>query len=681
MMKINFIIYRYSLSAKAQKSMPASLILMIMLLLVVVNGTAQQIQYNDTRATVILPNITQTQRPGDGTVSTDTKTFCSDDNYFFISSSATGRKVNHDYSAYLQFSLAAIPEGAIIDTVDLMIYLSTVKNTSSVFEQGVNLYELSAPRNNQVINIADSSSIALSLISKNDIDKAIHLRPDITNGATWVSERKGNFYCILAAEEAETYRYYTERSNYISRQPKLVVSYHMPVSQVRKKSWPQYKYDAQHTAMLRWQSNATATGFRLSNVFTPLVANYIKSDPLLNDDKLVIAYQASAPPMYRLRTLSQQGYLLSETVTDVVGLVKYGPVADRKSNIYCISGNTGGTLNVLRQDYMKVIFTKQLDNSAQATAPPVIGFDGCIYISTDKGLYAYTPQPECKLKWTYALATNRFGTAALNEAEQTIYVYDGANGKIAALNSIDGSKKWDVNVGSTFTTDIPVPSVKNDRVCITNSQRKGNRFYIVNATDGNVINTITTGTDDIISQSVIGTDRVFIINNGRLEAYALSDGAKQSTASITGLNPASALVMDANDNVYVLNTEQGKQSLTMVAPGAAIFPSVPIDDANGYLTGNRLSLAPNGSLFTGNDNHLYSILPTGFSVKSDLTIPFDNDSDFRSEYLYRSEGMIRVAGKILMTNQNVVIHAGKGITFQPGFRVQMGATLSCRSGL
>lgn len=672
-MKISLINFRRILSAGVQ----ASLIMMIILL--ATSGVVAQ-YYNDTRTAVILPNKTETQRPVDGAVSTDTKTFCSDDNYFYISSSTTGRKVNHDYSAYLQFSLASIPEGAIIDTVDLLIYLKNVKNTSSVFEQGVNLYELSAARNNQVINIADASSIALSLVAKTDTAQAIHLRPDIINGATWVSERKGNFYCMIAAEEAETYRYYTERSNYMSRQPKLLVSYHMPFSQVRKKSWPQYKYDAQHTAMLGWQSNAVATGFKLNNVFSPVDANYIKSDPLLNDDKLVMAYQASGSTWSRLRTLSQQGNLLAETTTDVIGLVKYGPIADRKSNIYCIGGSTGGTLNVLNPDNLQVMFTKQLENNAQATAPPVIGFDGCIYVSTDKGFYAYTPQPECKLKWSYTLVTNRFGTAALNEAEQIVYVYDGANGKIVALNSADGSLKWDANIGGTFTTDIPVPSVKNDRLCVTNNQRKGNRFYIMNANNGRIIDSVTTGIDNIISQPVIGTDKVFIINNGRLEAYALSDGTKQSTAAITGLNPASALVMDANDNVYVLNTEAGKQSLTMVAPGATTFPAIPISDASGYLTGNRLVIAPNGSLFTGNDNHLYSILPTGFSVKNDITIPFDNANDFKSEYLYRSEGMIRVAGKTLMTNQNVVIHAGKGIGFQPGFRVQAGATLSCRSG-
>jgi hypothetical protein len=658
-------------------SVQAVLIMMI-ILLATSDGAAQY--YNNTRTAVILPNKTETQRPGQASVSQDTRDFCSDDNFVYISSSTTGRKVNHDYSAYLQFSLVTIPAGAIIDTVDLMIYLKNVKNTSSIFEQGVNLYELSTPRNGQVINITDSASTALSLVSKSNADQAIHLRPDITNGAGWVSARNGNFYCILAAEEAETYRYYTERSNDIAKQPKLVISYHMPFEQVRRKSWPQYKYDAQHTGMLGWQSNCMVTGFKLSNAYTPVGANYIKSDPLLNNDKLVMAYQTSSD-IYRMLTLSRRGNTWTESYTDAFGLVKYGPIADRKGNVYSINGHTAGILYVFAPDNLQAIYNKPLDNNAQATVTPVISFDGSIYISTNKGIYAYTPQPECKLKWIYTSGTNVFGTVTLNDAEQTVYVYDGSGGKLTALNSIDGIKKWEKYIGSTFTTDVPVPSVKNDKVCVTNNQRKGNRFYIMDANNGRIIDSITTGPDAVISQPVIGTDKVFIINNGRLEGYALSDGTKQSTAIITGLNPASALVMDANDNVYVLNTEQGKQSLTMVAPGATTFPSVPIDDANGYLTGNRLIIAPDGSLFTGNDNHLYSILPNGFSVKDSITIPFNNASDFKSEYLYRSEGVIRVAGKAVTGTQNIVIHAGKGIIFQSNFSVKMGATLSCKSGL
>jgi outer membrane protein assembly factor BamB len=677
-MKIDLIKCRPFLPAEAPGRIRTTLAVMIILLLAPIIGTAQ-VQYNDTRTVVILPNTTQTQRPGEATVTPDTRAFCSDDNYFFISSSTKGRKVSHDYSAYLQFSLAAIPEGAIIDTVDLMVYVNKVKNTSSVFEQGVNLYELTHARNNQVIDIADSSAIAMTLVSQNDIAQAIHLQPDIADGGSWVSKRNGNFYCILAAEEAETYRYYTERSGDMPRQPKLVISYHMPANQVRKNSWPQYKYDAQHTATLGWQTNTTATGFKLNNTFSPAGANYIKSDPLLNDDRLVMAYQASAPPMYRLLSLSQQGNFLAEAATDAIGLVKYGPIADRTGNIYCMSGNTGGTLTVLSPDRLQVIFTKQLENSAQATATPVIGFDRSIYISTDKGIYAYTPQPECKLKWVYAVATNRFGTAALNEAEQTVYVYDGANGNVTALNSIDGSKKWEKNVGSTFTTDIPVPSVKNARLCVTNGLRRGSSFYIMDANDGRVLRTVTAATD-VISQPVIGSDKVFVINNGRLESYALSNPASQSAATVTGLNPAGALALDASDNVYILNTEQGKQSLTMVAPGATTFPSLPIDDANGYLSGNRLILTPSGRLLAGNDNHLYTISPTGFNAKDDITIPFGNASEFTSEYLYRSEGVVRVAGKTLTGTQNIVIHGGKGITFQPNFSVQKGATFNCKTG-
>lgn len=648
----------------------------------VFSGLAQNIHYNDSRTIVILPKITQTQRPAVNAVNPDTWRFCSDDNFFFISSSTKGNKVNHDYSAYLQFSLADIPEGAIIDSVDLMIYLTKIKNTTSPFPQNVALYELNSPRGTNTINISDSSSIALSPVSKNDTAQGIHLSPDVTNGANWVSARNGNLYCMLAAEESETYQYYTERSGNASRQPKLVIKYHMPNNQVRKNSWPQFKYDAQHTGMLPWQSNAAATGFKLKDAYSPVSANFIKSDPILSDDNFSFAYQASAPPMYRLRTISQQGSLIAEATTnsgDTIGLVKYGPVADRKGNMYCITQHAANTLSVFSGDKLQGVLKKRLENGAQVTATPVIGFDGSIYLSTNQGIYAYTPQPECKIKWVYAAGANKFGQVALDENEQTVYVYDGAGGNIIALNSIDGLKKWVLPNLATFSTDIPVPSVKNGRLCVTNGLRKGDHFYLVNTENGSIIKTVS-GPSGTISQPVIGTDKAFIINNGLLEGHALVNGTRQTNSAPQGINPSSTLAVDGNNNVYILNTEQGKQYLTMLALGSTASPTIRLDDAKGYLLGNRLLLSPQGDVYAGNDNHLYGFSPTGFTVTDNITIPFNNANNFNSEYLYRSGGIINVAGKAIGSKQNVVIHSGTSIGFQPGFSIQAGGTLTCKTG-
>ncbi|MBW8683018.1 outer membrane protein assembly factor BamB family protein [Chitinophaga rhizophila] len=649
-----------------------------MLLSTISNVTAQ-VHYNDIRTMVILPAYTQTQRPVESTVSQSTRDFCRNDSCFFISSSTQNRKVRHDYSAYLHFSLDAIPEGAIIDTVDLIIYLNKVKNTSSVFEQGVNLYELNSARGDQIINISDSSSSAIALVSKDDIGRAIHLQPDIVDGETWVSRKKGNFFCILAAEEAETYGYYTERIGNLPKQPKLVISYHMPANQVRQKSWPQYKYDAQHTAMLGWQTNTTATGFKLNSIITTSNGDVIKSDPLINNDQVITAYQASTPPFSRLLMLSQQGRLIREANIESLGIVKFGPFADRKGDIHCVIGQTGNTLAMLNQGGAIMPVTKTLENSAQTTAAPVIGFDGSIYLSTNNGIYAYTPQPQCKLKWVYTANKNTFGTAALDESEQTVYVYDGAGGKIIAINSLDGSTKWEASIGTTFAKDVPVPSVKGGTVCVTNGQIKGSSLFMIDAGSGR-IHTSIKSTADAISQPVIGTNKVFIINNGQLQSYLLTNGSQLPTPAVTGLNPASSLVLDASEHVYIVNPEEGKQSLTLVSPGAVTFPTMTIFDANGYLTGNRLVLTPEGNLLTGNDNRLFSVHPSGFALKEKIDIPFANADEFQSEYLYRSEGAVNVAGKTVTSRQNIVIHSGTAINFSKGFSVQMGGTINCKTG-
>jgi len=172
---------------------------------------------------------------------------------------------------------------------------------------------------------------------------------------------------------------------------------------------------------------------------------------------------------------------------------------------------------------------------------------------------------------------------------------------------------------------------------------------------------------------------VFIINNGQLETYGLALTPSTNTSSVP-LNPTSAMAADADNNVYILNTEQGKQSFMLRTPGKNSDIRLDINNSAGNLTGNRLLLSPAGTAFIGNDNHILGISPTGFSVEENITIPFSNASNFDSEFLYRSKGTIDVTGKTINSTQNVIIHSGSAITFQPGFSVKSGGTLACNVG-
>ncbi|GEM_PF-6752021 len=659
-------------------------VLLLLQFIVFLNADAQltDIHYNDTRTTVILPQLTQTQ-PGIGSKARADTGYFYHENYAYISSSIEKSKITHNHTTYLQFSLKALPQGAIVDSVTLFIYPRKVENRSSEFEQFVNLYELNGPAGAGPVNITDSSSSAISPVSKSDLSRAVKLQLEVTDGVNWARNRNNALYCVLAAEEAETYQYYTDRAGDLGKQPKLVIQYHMPENQVRKNSWPQYKYDAQHTGMLPWRSNAAATGFKLNEVFSPNGANYIMSDPVLNKGKLVFAYQSAAPPMYRVRIISEKGALLAETAPDdTIGLVKYGPIADRNSAVYCITGQSGNLMKVLDPDNLRVISQKKLENNAQAIALPVIGFDGSIYVSTNKGIYAYTPQPECKLKWIYTSGTNLLGAVSLDDEEGAVYFYDERLSSIVALNSIDGVEKWIAAIEKKINNDIPgditVPVLKSNLLYTTNGFRSGDRFYIINKTDGTIIKGIP-GNGNIISQPVAGTKNVFIINNGQLETYGLALTPSTNTSSVP-LNPTSAMAADADNNVYILNTEQGKQSFMLRTPGKNSDIRLDINNSAGNLTGNRLLLSPAGTAFIGNDNHILGISPTGFSVEENITIPFSNASNFDSEFLYRSKGTIDVTGKTINSTQNVIIHSGSAITFQPGFSVKSGGTLACNVG-
>lgn len=598
--------------------------------------------------------------------------------------SKTGPNIKRDNVVFIHFGLWSVPAGAVIDEVALSFYLKKQVDPNS--EQFVSVYEL--PRQTgegldwnrlPVAPAGLGDAIASAKITSRNIDKATHFVLDGIEPKKWLPAHNGDLWLFLAAN-SQQYRYHSTRADNPSLRPKLIVKYHMP-PYFRFGNWAQYRYNAQHTGQIEWQSNTTTSGFNIKTVFNA-GAGSVTNMPVYCNNRLVFYYQSKDEPKNIIEAYSDNGGQVAENRA-IGGIVTNGPVAGRNNYIYCVVDYK--TLQVLDGgNDLRVLHTKTLNDGAQARGLPVIGFDGSIYINTDKGIYAYTAVPEFKLKWKYTFTP--VGNVALSEDERTVYTYDGGDkpgtGRLVALNNINGHERWAIRDLLAFSKDLPMPSVKNDRVCFTDNQANGNNFYIINEDDGAILKKVT-GTGNNISQPVMGNNEAFIINNGKIQSYNLSDGAfVKEYASQLSLEAASSLAMDKSRNLYILNTESNTQSLTMVAVDKTTTPVIKLVPKADYgnLTGNCLLVLPNGKLVATSNNFLYAFTPTGFAETNAIKIPF-NSTAFTTEYLYRAENKITVSeGSTLSGTKNVVIHAKKGgVGFGKNFKVEKGAQLRVQS--
>lgn len=595
----------------------------------------------------------------------------------------TGR--SRDKVIYMHFDLGAIPKGANIDEVELSLHLkSMVEETGRQFVQ---VFEFQTGENWQTITwdkqpvrdaVTDNmNAIAARDIKSENLNSGAHFSlKNVTD--SWAETHKGSLWLLLTAN-TQQFTYYSTRSGDRSKQPKLIIRYHMP-DQFQPGNSAQYRYNAQHTGQLEWQSNAVSLNFT-----GKIVANagdfYLRSSPVYCNNELVFYCSSQDKKLHRLKAFSENGALLAEN-KNINGVVSFDPVADRGDKIYCVVN--GDVIRVFdAKDSLRTVATKDLADNANIAAMPVVGFDGSLYISTDKGLYAYTPFPEFKVKWVYKADGHKLGTAALRDDERVVYVYDGgekntsSKGRLVALNNINGNERWAMGGLPTFEQRTPVPAVNDRTICLTGGIIEGKKCYIIKDDDtaGRVVRTIT---GDAISTPVLGGNKAFVINREKLQTYNLYDsGFVEYALDVTRLNAASPMVLDKDLNTYILSIKEGNQYLARMSTAfSGIAPVKFVPKVLGYFKDNALLITPTGKLFAWNDNFLYAFSPAFISEQNVITIPQDN-AGIKSEYQYRSEKKIMVRDGTSISNiKNVVIHSRTGgVSFGKNFKVARGAQL------
>jgi hypothetical protein len=644
--------------------------------------------------------------------------------------------------SYLKFDVSAIPAGASIYSWTLRLYLEK-QNDPEEF-QLVRAFPVEDSAWKEPLTWNNRPSAASESVAGAEVnDRPTRINFEHTVGEDirpcWLEAHyKGMGLMLQSPSASLDYTYYSitgsdntchirlteetdreENTSCFNTQPKLIVKYYMGLT-VAETGWPQYNYDSQHSGRTPWKYNTHGSEVALNGVYSP--AGYIKGDPVVYNGNLFFHTQtdvaAGKPELqgsgkFLISAVNGSGQPLWGNAQDIGAVVKFQPSVDQTGRLYIITENTLEILNLkdAGQKLKSLDWKAQLksEEAVSIRSAPTLGYNGTLYLSTNKGIYALTPYPELNIFWKYTTSENAFGRITLSKDESVAYTVDAAQGLLVALDNTDGTPKWRrpiINLttesdGSTcekstaqeakmFQENPPVPVVGvNGIVYVTTGDYSGKCLHVFDAEGRNVTTISTAGR---LSQPVIASNgnAIFINQENQGEGGKLCryDSKAEDILSCNPkiedqLSPRSRLVLDGNDNVYAIDRISDPQRVRgytfefqRLFKELQVAKTVSASDRESRNFLPNLLIAPDGTLYTRNDNHLFAITPKNLLVDYLVLKPGDA---IQHETAFLAEKSITVQN-VTIAKKSVILKSGGTIGFKPGFAVKKGARLSCKVG-
>ncbi|MGB8190865.1 MAG: hypothetical protein WCF67_03045 [Chitinophagaceae bacterium] len=585
--------------------------------------------------------------------------------------------------SYVQFDLSGIPPNANIVSCSLRLTLAAEPSdrTSVVVHQVVN-DDMNSPsvHGPQI----DSKTILKEDNPRNSVIVLAGMPPAVLQQA--LSKRK------LTLRLSTTFRngsaaFYSSRLTDLPVQqqdpafiPRLVIDY---TPEPAPSPWSAYRADAQHTAM----SPAIFAGAKPAQYAVKEITqfnNNIQKNMLHYKDKIYMVAQDGASS-YHLYSVDPVTKLVTPAVSNVrvpsvMGAIdqfgRYYHITDSIIVINLEAGNTIGPRIAL-------------PGNSLVKAAPTVGKDGTLYLATRSYIYAYSPYPRFDLLWQYATPSESMSSVALSPDGTIAYVVFGDPLKVIAINTVSAEGKEIMlnKMAGAGKGGGMIPVVNNQgRLFVTDEFPTGNTLYVI---DKLTLDTTIAGSK--ISQPVVAGDgTVYYSDKGTLMSYGTDKTVREFVKEV---GEVSYMAADAGNNIYCWNTDNrffgfardGTRFLTMDKPLAGSSREWDI------------TLAADGSLYTGTSTRLYGIRPSSFSPSAyDFTIQdlMYNNRTFRADVLTVPEGISFQQGysttltgaqsvnlsPVLKPGSSIKVVSGGTISFRPGFKVEAGAELSCKTG-
>ena len=602
----------------------------------------------------------------------------------------------------LSFQLSIAAKGSTTSATQYIYLMQGAP--SSVIKAGIKLGDeslaWSSPGNvpvgrSVVTNANNSLSFDMNLAGKYPHQFFFNQQGPLWLAARSPSKRQSNsFYSSYRAINTPAYK------------PRIVVQYDIGKYPFRN-DWAQTFNNAQRSGYLNWATNCDikSGGYQLlPNTSKDLYAGADPNGAMLiyKNKPLVFTQAASGKNVFFVKQLDINGNILWAQAVD--NLAKCCPVIDELGRLYYFS--LSGTLSILDLNNSGTFVTadgityqnQPLSTIANNQAVKIvngvtIGYDGTLYLSTNRGLLALSAYPQLKVRWKYDNSNKEnTGPASLSADEsKTFFISaDTMQGtcRLMVLNNTDGteideSKPLNFGYKGPYSYLIPAPVVQgNTNIFLLSGFDNGGLLYrfgfntSTNKLTNDVArveadNTLNTG----ISQPVTGADsNVYFVFNNKIARY---DSGKKNNVDFLNnsnyLDNASILVTDKSSNIYALDPyKHNVLCFSYISTGLNNVFTIGIDT-----TKKNVALATDGTIYTMNLNNIIAVRPVSVS-KNDIA--FSQMPDLNTNTLYRANNTITLSNFNVQNSINAVFYSGGSISFKPGFAVSQGAQLLFKTG-
>lgn len=592
--------------------------------------------------------------------------------------SASNMTIGTTPSSSITFDLNTIPISATIDSCKLLLVCATNITNKTMLD--ITLAQGTFPDATQVVN--NNKRICYLSLDKGVKQDSV-LRANVN--PAFISKNLYKTLGISLKVHKNTLTF-ANKSLLPGNCPRLVVYY--TLKNYQKVEWAGAQGDAQHQAQTATNfGGIIPTGFTCEKV-TEITNN--QQDLVMYKNKIYVAAPGEinalkAANLYAIEPNTKNKTRIATNLDNSIQM----PVIDYAGRLYYISENKVSVFD-LNNGNAK---TEPISISGMKTikVSPTIGKDGTLYLVLSNIICAYSPFPQHRLLWQYSLSGDK-SPLTLNPEGTIAYVASYTRDTLYAINTNNGRKIGEVAVA--------LAPVQNEGATIPLVNNKGYIFVsnqLINATqisifDKNLV-PVNTIKETNLSRPIAGKDIVFWMNNGNL-IRADSMGNTLSKVLVKASLSTHSLVTDLSNNAYVLGMDN---SLYYIAAKAT--SAVSVKSQNAFQ--KALIIAPDGVLYTTTSDNLHRFTTTfaSTSFATDYTLGVadkqNNNICLRGKTVNIPNDYVLMNKKILLANEtinlgtnttidkaaDITLDIGKGgISFKPGFRVEKGATLSCKTG-
>jgi len=538
----------------------------------------------------------------------------------------------------ITFDLSPIPSGATIEKTTLRLVADPDYKSSS---QTVQIY--TDCNKNKSIGGWSINKPKPSTSSTEDLRKTIIAA---YNG------RKELSLLLSSKSRLSDWRYYSKENfaDTSSFKPRLIIEYKLD------------QHPARTTERTFWKFFFEPAQFKIKPFLADAV---ILSNPVFYKENIYLF----AKPTSESTNLYALFFNGDENWNKKIGITPGAHALASSNGILYSVGENRIELYDLKQEGVR-LNGKSIDDF-KLSVSPTLGADGSLYFERYGYIYGLNPKQE--ELWRYPSAPDagkaeKVSRIALGpDAQKFAYALTRINKKnqLVAINTADGSA--DMYGFNEKFSDFHRP------VVVAGPEQEYIFFSACSVSDG--ILASYSGGEQIwekigpVSQPIADMEGklLFLIQNGKLQAYDKFNGKAVCTSARADLAATSNLVMDGEENVYFWNNGTFLGYTKDCEP----FFEQKLPDLPERL---ELLFAPDGTLFARSETQRLSlILPT----RPVFTLDQNN---LRSDTIYSADTIHVVENLNLDSTVNIILKAKDNISFGPGFSVKKGARLNCKVG-